>query len=69
MAAAERLRQRSEQVAQRLAAEREQEGAREAREQQHAPEQQQHKAPDREIAKQRELPVGQADSPPGPWIG
>jgi Ti-type conjugative transfer relaxase TraA len=55
MTAAERLRQRSDQVAQRLAAEREHEQAREALEQQHAPEQRQRHTLEREIAKQREL--------------
>jgi glycosyltransferase involved in cell wall biosynthesis len=49
MTATERLQQRSDQVAQRLAAEREQERAREALEQQHAPEQQR-EALEREIA-------------------
>jgi Ti-type conjugative transfer relaxase TraA len=55
MTAAERLRQRSDQVAQRLATEREQERVREALEQRLAPEQQPHKALEQEIAKQREL--------------
>jgi hypothetical protein len=55
MTAAERLRQRSDQVAQRLAAEREQERAREMLEQRHTPEHQQRPALEQEIAKQREL--------------
>jgi Ti-type conjugative transfer relaxase TraA len=55
MTAAERLRQRSDQVAQRLAAEREHEQAREALEQQHAPEHQKHNTLKREITKQHEL--------------
>jgi hypothetical protein len=55
MTAAERLRQRSDQLAQRLAMEREQEQVREALEQQHAPERQQRKTLEQEIAKQREL--------------
>ena len=53
MTVAERLRQRSDQVAQRLAAEREQERARETLEQQPAPEQR--KTLEQEIVKQREL--------------
>ena len=57
MTVAERLRQRSDQVAQRLAVEREQERARKALEQQHAPEPEQRhrKTLEREIVKQREL--------------
>jgi hypothetical protein len=55
MTAAERLRQRSDQVAQRLSMEREQEHAREALEQQHAPEHQKHKTLEREITQQHEL--------------
>jgi Ti-type conjugative transfer relaxase TraA len=54
MTAAERLRQRSDQVAQRLATEREQERAREALEQQHAPERQKHHTLEQEI-EQRKL--------------
>jgi Ti-type conjugative transfer relaxase TraA len=54
MTIAERLRQRSDQVAQRLAAEREHEQAR-ALEQQHAPEHQKHKTLEREITQQHEL--------------
>jgi hypothetical protein len=49
MTAAERLRQRSDQVAQRLAAEREQERAQEALEQQRAPERQKHHTLEQEI--------------------
>jgi uncharacterized sporulation protein YeaH/YhbH (DUF444 family) len=55
MTAAERLRQRSDQVAQRLAAEREHEQAREALEQQHTPEHQKHNTLEREITKLHEL--------------
>lgn len=55
MTAAERLRQRSDQVAQRLAAEREQERAREMLEQQHTPEHRQRHTLEQEIATQREL--------------
>ena len=55
MTVAERLRQRSDQVAQRLAAEREQERARETLEQQHTPEHRQRNTLEQEIAKQREL--------------
>jgi Ti-type conjugative transfer relaxase TraA len=55
MTAAERLRQRSDQVAQRLAAEREQERARDTLEQQHTPEHRQCNTLEQEIAKQREL--------------
>ena len=54
MTAVERLRQRSDQVAQRLAMEREQERAREALEQQHAPERQKHHTLEQEI-EQRKL--------------
>src|ERR1700722_15266372 len=60
MTAADRLRQRAEQFAQRLAAEREQEGAREkALEQHHAPEHEQHNKLEREIEKQHERDYGQ----------
>ena len=55
LTAAERLRQRSDQVAERLAMEREQEHAREALEHQHAPELQQGHTLKREIAKRLEL--------------
>jgi hypothetical protein len=55
MTAAERLRQRSDQVAQRLATEREQERAREVLDQHHAPDLQQHNTLEREVAKQHEL--------------
>jgi Ti-type conjugative transfer relaxase TraA len=55
MTTAERLRQRSDQVAQRLAAEREHEQAREALEQQHAPEHQKRNTLEREITPQHEL--------------
>ena len=55
MTAVERLQQRSDHVAQRLAMEREQEHAREVLEQQHAPEPlQKHNTLEREIAKQLE---------------
>ena len=57
MTAAERLRQRSDEVAQRLAAEREQERARQRLEQQqqHAPEQRHRKTLEQKIVRQREL--------------
>jgi Ti-type conjugative transfer relaxase TraA len=55
MTAAERLRQRSDQVAQRLATERQHEQARETLEQQHAPEHQKHNTLERESTKQHEL--------------
>jgi Ti-type conjugative transfer relaxase TraA len=55
LSAAERLRQRSNQVAERLAAEREQDRSRELQEHQHAPGHQQDKTLEREISKQREL--------------
>jgi gamma-glutamyl:cysteine ligase YbdK (ATP-grasp superfamily) len=55
MTAVERLRQRSDQVAKRLAMEREREQVREALEQQHTPEQRQRHTLEQKIAKQREL--------------
>jgi hypothetical protein len=55
MTVAGRLRQRSDQVAQRLAAEREHQQAREALEQQHAPAHQKHNTLEREITQQHEL--------------
>jgi ATP-dependent exoDNAse (exonuclease V) alpha subunit len=54
MTATERLRHRSDQVAQRLAAEREQERVREVLEEQHSPERQKQKPLEQEIAKQHE---------------